>query len=64
MLVLPYCDIPVKISQALSIFYNFSVFLTCDDLACNNGGSCEEMDDGPVCLCAAGWTGTTCDEGE
>ena len=34
----------------------------CTDMECSNGGSCQVIDGSePVCLCALGFAGPTCD---
>uniref|UniRef100_A0A3P9JJ03 Delta-like protein n=1 Tax=Oryzias latipes TaxID=8090 RepID=A0A3P9JJ03_ORYLA len=32
----------------------------CDDVTCNNGGTCYDEGDAFKCLCPAGWEGSTC----
>ena len=35
----------------------------CDSSPCQNGARCFDYNNGYLCMCAAGWTGPTCDQG-
>ena len=36
----------------------------CDSNPCENGGTCQEQQEGFNCVCDAAWTGDTCGVGE
>ena len=36
----------------------------CSSAPCQNGGSCEDEEDGYTCECADGWTGAECQFGK
>ena len=53
-------------NDANVVFFTFFPRLTapCTTNPCHNGGGCSVAGDSYVCVCALGWVGENCEEGQ
>ena len=58
-----YCTWNDKYSYDNDILYSFQEINLCSSSPCQNGGTCNHLQDKFVCDCVAGYEGETCERG-